>query len=64
MAATDLRYSAFHFEAANTDMYFRMFQDFEGEARAMLGKGLDDEVRGQTPSGQQTYFVTEIRYEF
>ncbi len=32
-------------------------------ARAMLGKGLDDEVIVQTPSGKQAYFVTEVRYE-
>ena len=33
-------FSAFHFESANTDLYFRMFQDFEKEARAMLDDGL------------------------
>ncbi len=33
-------FSAFHFEAANTDMYFRMFQDFEREAGAMLEREL------------------------
>jgi glycyl-tRNA synthetase alpha chain len=33
-------FSAFHFEAANTEMYFRMFQDFEGEVRAMLERDL------------------------
>jgi glycyl-tRNA synthetase alpha chain len=33
-------FSAFHFERANTDMYFRVFQDFEREAAAMLAAGL------------------------
>ena len=33
-------FSAFHFERANTDMYFRVFQDFEREAAAMLDAGL------------------------
>ncbi len=33
-------FSAFHFEAANTEMYFRMFADFEREAGAMLERGL------------------------
>ncbi len=31
-------------------------------ARAMLGKGLDDEITVQTPSGEQTYFVVDVRY--
>jgi len=31
-------------------------------ARALLGKRLDDEVRVQSPSGEQQYYVTEIRY--
>lgn len=31
-------------------------------ARALLGKGLDDEIRVQSPSGEQLYYVTEIRY--
>ncbi|HEX5132047.1 MAG TPA: glycine--tRNA ligase subunit alpha [Candidatus Krumholzibacteria bacterium] len=33
-------FSAFHFEHANTDMYFRVFQEFEREAAAMLAAGL------------------------
>lgn len=32
-------------------------------ARALLGKTLDDEVEVQTPSGPQTFFITEVRYE-
>jgi transcription elongation factor GreB len=31
-------------------------------ARAMLGKGLDDEVIVQSPSGEQAYYVTDISY--
>jgi transcription elongation factor GreB len=31
-------------------------------ARALLGKRLDDEIRVQSPSGEQQYYVTEIRY--
>lgn len=31
-------------------------------ARALLGKRLDDEIRVQSPSGEQLYYVTEIRY--
>lgn len=31
-------------------------------ARSMLGKGLDDEVVVQSPSGEQVYYVTEISY--
>ncbi len=31
-------------------------------ARALLGKRLDDEVRVQTPSGPQQYYITDIRY--
>jgi len=33
-------FSAFHFEAANTELYFRMFQDYEREAVSMLERGL------------------------
>lgn len=33
-------FSAFHFEAANTELYFKMFQSFEDEARAMMERGL------------------------
>jgi len=33
-------FSAFHFEAANVDLYFRLFQDYEKEARAMLERRL------------------------
>ncbi len=33
-------FSAFHFEHSNADMYFRVFQDFEREAAAMLAAGL------------------------
>ncbi|MEZ5573920.1 MAG: transcription elongation factor GreB [Halioglobus sp.] len=32
-------------------------------ARALLGKRLDDEVRVQSPSGEQVYYVTDIRYQ-
>ena len=31
-------------------------------AKAMLGKGLDDEFNVQSPSGKQTYCVVAIRY--
>ena len=31
-------------------------------ARAMLGKALDDEVYVRSPSGEQQYYITEIRY--
>jgi len=31
-------------------------------ARAVLGKGLDDEVVVSTPSGEQVYYVTAIEY--
>ena len=33
-------FSAFHFEAANTDLYFKIFQDFEVEAKSMLARKL------------------------
>ena len=33
-------FSAFHFESANTDLYFELFRSFEAEARAMLEGGL------------------------
>lgn len=33
-------FSAFHFEAANTDLYFGIFQSYEEEARRMLERGL------------------------
>jgi glycyl-tRNA synthetase alpha chain len=33
-------FSAFHFEHANTEMYFRLFQDYEREAASMLAAGL------------------------
>jgi transcription elongation factor GreB len=32
-------------------------------ARALMGKRLDDEIRVQSPSGEQVYYVTGIRYE-
>ena len=32
-------------------------------ARALLGKGLDDEIKVSTPSGQQVYYVTSIDYK-
>jgi transcription elongation factor GreB len=32
-------------------------------ARAVLGKGLDDEVVVQSPSGEQVYYVTNISYD-
>jgi transcription elongation GreA/GreB family factor len=28
-----------------------------------MGKRLDDEIRVQSPSGEQVYYVTGIRYE-
>ena len=31
-------------------------------ARSVLGKGLDDEVVVQSPSGEQVYYVTDISY--
>ncbi len=31
-------------------------------ARALLGKRLDDEIRVHSPSGEQVYYVTHIRY--
>lgn len=31
-------------------------------ARALLGRRLDDEIRVHSPSGEQVYYVTEIRY--
>ena len=31
-------------------------------ARALLGKRLDEEVRVQSPAGEQVYYVTGIRY--
>ena len=31
-------------------------------AKAMLGKRLDDEVIVTTPKGQQSYYITAIRY--
>ena len=33
-------FSAFHFEHANADMYFRVFQDYEREAARMIDAGL------------------------
>ncbi|HXS09628.1 MAG TPA: glycine--tRNA ligase subunit alpha [Candidatus Krumholzibacteria bacterium] len=33
-------FSAFHFEHSNSEMYFRMFQDFEREAAKMIEAGL------------------------
>ncbi|MDH3215774.1 MAG: glycine--tRNA ligase subunit alpha [Candidatus Krumholzibacteria bacterium] len=33
-------YSAFHFQAANTDLYFVLFQSFEGEALRMIERDL------------------------
>tara|TARA_R110002073_G_scaffold59087_2_gene149156 strand:- start:616 stop:1119 length:504 start_codon:yes stop_codon:yes gene_type:complete len=32
-------------------------------ARALLGKRLDDEVQVHSPSGEQLYYVTDIRYQ-
>ncbi len=31
-------------------------------ARALLGKRLDDEIRVQSPSGEQCFYITGIRY--
>ena len=31
-------------------------------ARSLLGKGLDDEVTVQSPTGERVYYVTEISY--
>jgi glycyl-tRNA synthetase alpha chain len=33
-------FSTFHFESANTELYFKLFQSFETEAKAMLDKNL------------------------
>jgi glycyl-tRNA synthetase alpha chain len=38
--AAEQEFSAFHFEGANTELYFGMFQDFESEVAAMLERGL------------------------
>jgi transcription elongation factor GreB len=32
-------------------------------ARALLGKRRDDEIRVQSPSGEQVYYVIDIRYQ-
>lgn len=32
-------------------------------ARALIGKGLDDEVKVQTPSGLKTFWVVDISYQ-
>lgn len=32
-------------------------------ARAMLGKGPDDEIKVQAPNGEQVYYVVSIRYD-
>jgi len=32
-------------------------------ARALIGKRRDDEIRVQSPAGEQVYYVTEIRYQ-
>lgn len=32
-------------------------------ARAVIGKCLDDEIRVNSPSGEQLYYVTGIRYQ-
>ena len=32
-------------------------------ARALLGKGLDDEILVNSPSGEQTYYVTDVSYD-
>lgn len=31
-------------------------------AKAMMGKGLDDEISVQSPSGKKTYYVVDINY--
>ena len=31
-------------------------------ARSLMGKGLDDEIQVQSPSGQTIYYVTDIHY--
>jgi transcription elongation GreA/GreB family factor len=28
-----------------------------------MGKQLDDEVRVQSPAGEQVYYITDIRYQ-
>jgi len=38
--AAEREFSAFHFEAANTDLYFKMFSEFEKEVASMLERGL------------------------
>jgi len=32
-------------------------------ARAMIGKALDDEIRVKLPEGEQSFWITEIRYK-
>jgi transcription elongation GreA/GreB family factor len=32
-------------------------------ARALMGKRLDDEVRVQSPAGEQVFHVSDIRYQ-
>ena len=32
-------------------------------ARSLLGKCLDDEIKVQSPAGEQIYYVTEISYQ-
>jgi transcription elongation factor GreB len=32
-------------------------------ARALLGKGLDDEIQVKSPSGEQIYYITDISYQ-
>jgi glycyl-tRNA synthetase alpha chain len=38
--AKERDFSAYNFEAANVDLHFRLFADFEGEARRLLEAGL------------------------
>jgi glycyl-tRNA synthetase alpha chain len=38
--SAEREFSAFHFEAANTDLYFDMFQSFERETAVLLDSGL------------------------
>ena len=38
--SAEREFSVFHFEAANTELYFRMFSDFEKEVASMLERGL------------------------
>jgi len=70
-------FSAFHFEAANTQFYFELFQSYEKEAARMLDEGLVLpaydyviklshvfnilDARGATSVTERTGYITRIR---